>query len=175
MADVLRRWPLSGVLSDVVEAPIGPLEFGGHPGLMLLYAERLGDNDRPALATERSSPAWEYYELVDSGTLPVAAATSARLDCSRVGSYGEAGAAIMIKQARHDEVSTGPCDAAVKSVHGDMVHSRSIAHMFQGRSTDSEEFMTDDTVARLRREVVEPIKAALRGPRRDHRPDGSVA
>ena len=31
--------------------------------------------------------------------------------------------------------------------------------------------MVDDTVARLRREVVEPLKKAVRGPRRDRRPD----
>jgi hypothetical protein len=48
LADVLRRWPLSGVLSDVAEAPLTPLEFGGHHGLLLLYGERLAAHDRPA-------------------------------------------------------------------------------------------------------------------------------
>ena len=43
-----RRWPLSGVLSDVARAPLGSLDFGGHPGLLLLYAERLAANDRAA-------------------------------------------------------------------------------------------------------------------------------
>ncbi len=64
LTDALRHWPLSGVLSDVEEPPIGPLEFGLHPGLLLLYAERLADNDRPGWRPERSSPAWEYCELV---------------------------------------------------------------------------------------------------------------
>jgi hypothetical protein len=39
-ADILRRWPLSGVKSDVEEPPLTPLDFDGHDGLMLLYAER---------------------------------------------------------------------------------------------------------------------------------------
>jgi hypothetical protein len=64
LADVLRQWPLSGVLSDLDEAPSGPLAFGSHPGLLLLYAERLSGNDRPAWRPARSSPAWEYHELV---------------------------------------------------------------------------------------------------------------
>jgi MoxR-vWA-beta-propeller ternary system protein len=48
LADTLRRCPLTGVLSDVAEAPSGDLTFGGHPGLELLYAERLAANFRPA-------------------------------------------------------------------------------------------------------------------------------
>jgi hypothetical protein len=64
VANTLRRWPLSGVLSDVEEAPLVPLEFGGHPGLLLLYAERLIGNDRLAWRPARNTSAWEYYELV---------------------------------------------------------------------------------------------------------------
>jgi hypothetical protein len=64
VANVLRRWPLSGVLSDLEEGPLVPLEFGGHPGLLLLYAERLIGNDRPSWRPMRRGPAWEYYELV---------------------------------------------------------------------------------------------------------------
>ena len=64
LGDLLRRWPLSGVLSDVEEAPLLSLDFGGHPGLLLLYAERLAQNDRPSWRPEPSSPAWEYYEWV---------------------------------------------------------------------------------------------------------------
>ncbi len=64
LGDLLRRWPLSGVLSDVEEAPLLALDFGGHPGLLLLYAERLAQNDRPSWRPEPSSPAWEYYEWV---------------------------------------------------------------------------------------------------------------
>src|SRR5581483_8553134 len=40
LADVLRQWPLSGVLSAVEEGPTTPPDFG-RPGLALLYAERL--------------------------------------------------------------------------------------------------------------------------------------
>ena len=41
LVEVLRRWPLSGSASDVEEGPTSPVDFGGHEGLMLLYAERL--------------------------------------------------------------------------------------------------------------------------------------
>jgi hypothetical protein len=64
LANVLRQWPLSGVLSDVEDGPVGPLQFGEHPGLMLLYAERLIDHDRPSWRPDRRGPAWDYYELV---------------------------------------------------------------------------------------------------------------
>ena len=37
---VLRKWPLSGVLADLDGEPVSPLEFGGHLGLQMLYAER---------------------------------------------------------------------------------------------------------------------------------------
>jgi hypothetical protein len=45
-ADVLRRWPLSGVLSTIDDVPLTPLDFGGHEGLRLLYAERLAARER---------------------------------------------------------------------------------------------------------------------------------
>ena len=45
--EALRRFPLSGVLSDVVAGPASPTEFAGHPGLQLLYAERFVRNGRP--------------------------------------------------------------------------------------------------------------------------------
>lgn len=38
---LLRAWPLSGVLADLDGAPTTPPDFDGHPGLQLLYAERL--------------------------------------------------------------------------------------------------------------------------------------
>ena len=64
ITSVLRRWPLSGVLSDVVEAPIVPTDLGGHPGLLLLYAERL-DQERPTgWRPPQSTLAWDYYQLV---------------------------------------------------------------------------------------------------------------
>jgi hypothetical protein len=65
LAGVLRQWPLSGVLSDMEEGPLTPPAFGGHPGLLLLYAERLARNEKPAWV-----PAgWgrEYLELVLAG------------------------------------------------------------------------------------------------------------
>jgi hypothetical protein len=40
LADALRAWPLSGVASDIQEAPTTPLDFAGHAGLEMLYAER---------------------------------------------------------------------------------------------------------------------------------------
>lgn len=43
---VFRRWPLTGVLLDLDGSPAAPPDFGGHPGLQLLYAERLADNPR---------------------------------------------------------------------------------------------------------------------------------
>jgi hypothetical protein len=48
LADILRRWPLTGVLAGVDEEPLAPLDFGGHPGLMLLYAERLAEHEKAA-------------------------------------------------------------------------------------------------------------------------------
>ena len=45
---MLRRWPLTGVLSDVAEPPTGDWSLAGHRGLELLYAERLASNFRSA-------------------------------------------------------------------------------------------------------------------------------
>jgi hypothetical protein len=64
LEDVLRRWPLSGVLSDVANPPIGSLDFAGHQGLLLLYAERLAAHDRSAWRPVQPGPGWEYFELV---------------------------------------------------------------------------------------------------------------
>jgi len=64
LESLLRRWPLAGVLSDVAEPPLAPLDFGQHRGLLLLYAERLSANDRPAWRPGQTGPAWEYYELL---------------------------------------------------------------------------------------------------------------
>jgi hypothetical protein len=61
LADVLRRWPLSGVLADIADPPLTPLEFG-HPGLRLLYAERLAQHEKPAWLP--SGVAMEAVELV---------------------------------------------------------------------------------------------------------------
>jgi hypothetical protein len=63
LARVLREWPLSGVLADLPEGPLTPLDFGGHPGLLLLYAERLADNPLPAWVPG-TGPGRPWIELV---------------------------------------------------------------------------------------------------------------
>lgn len=45
---VMRQWPLSGVLAGLDGAPTGPLDMGGHDGLMLLYAERWAQHQAPS-------------------------------------------------------------------------------------------------------------------------------
>jgi hypothetical protein len=78
LEQVLRRWPLSGVLADIGEAPLTCLEFG-HPGLLLLYAERLAKNVRPSWIP--AGPALEYVEMIFAERdLPVPAATLPALD-----------------------------------------------------------------------------------------------
>ncbi len=52
------------MLSDVAEPPLSSLEFERHPGLLLLYAERLAANDRRAWRPPQNGPGWDYYELV---------------------------------------------------------------------------------------------------------------
>ncbi len=48
LANLLRRWPLSGVLADIDDEPLTPTDFGGHRGLCLLYAERLARHEKGA-------------------------------------------------------------------------------------------------------------------------------
>jgi hypothetical protein len=62
LEELLRRWPLSGVLSDVDEPPLTTVELGGHPGLLLLYAERLAQRPRPAWRV--GGPAGDWIDLV---------------------------------------------------------------------------------------------------------------
>ncbi len=64
LADLFRRWPLSGVLSDVHDGPTSPLDFGGHPGLLMLYAERLLQNEKLAWIPETGSIALDHFERV---------------------------------------------------------------------------------------------------------------
>jgi hypothetical protein len=65
LAKLLREWPLSGVLSQVEEGPVDTrLEFGGHSGLIMLYAERLARHEKPAwfpigAATESVELVWQ--------------------------------------------------------------------------------------------------------------------
>ena len=63
---MLARWPLSGVLADLPGPPTAALDFGGHPGLQLLYAERLVGRERPAWVPP-GGPARERAELVFRG------------------------------------------------------------------------------------------------------------
>jgi hypothetical protein len=59
---ILRQWPLSGVLAHVEDGPEIALDFGGHAGLMLLYAERLARHEKPAWFPGGEAAA--YVELV---------------------------------------------------------------------------------------------------------------
>jgi hypothetical protein len=76
LENVLCSWPLSGILLEGDRPPAIPPDFSGHQGLMLLYAERLMQNDRPAWRPRPPGRAWEYYELVlaENGRAPQAAA-----------------------------------------------------------------------------------------------------
>jgi hypothetical protein len=64
LADVLRRWPLSGVLADVDEGPLTAITFDDHPGLFMLYVERLAQHEKPAWIPH--GPDVAYLELVYS-------------------------------------------------------------------------------------------------------------
>jgi hypothetical protein len=83
LANLLRRWPLSGVLAAIEDGPLTPTDFGGHPGLWLLYAERLAAHEKAGwFPTGR---AIEAVELVwqdlgrDTSTLPVAQQAASEL------------------------------------------------------------------------------------------------
>jgi hypothetical protein len=60
--NILRRWPLSGVLADLPEGPLTGLDFSGHSGLQLLYAERLAEHWQPAWVPPPAERG--YLELV---------------------------------------------------------------------------------------------------------------
>jgi hypothetical protein len=62
LAEILRQWPLSGVLADLPEGPGQPIDLGGHRGLMLLYAERLAEHEKPSWTP--TGEAMECVELV---------------------------------------------------------------------------------------------------------------
>jgi len=60
---LLRAWPLSGILADLDGSPATDPGFGGHPGLQMLYAERLAATGRPGWVPVSSS-AREWAERV---------------------------------------------------------------------------------------------------------------
>jgi hypothetical protein len=62
LARLLRAWPLSGVFADLEEEPLTAIDFGGHPGLLFLYAERLARHQKTAWFPK--GMAGEYVELV---------------------------------------------------------------------------------------------------------------
>jgi hypothetical protein len=62
MKNLLRQWPLSGVLADVTEAPEMPIDFAGHVGLGYLFAQRLAVNERSCWLP--SGPARDCVEVV---------------------------------------------------------------------------------------------------------------
>jgi hypothetical protein len=62
LADILRRWPLSGVLSDLDDGPLNRAAFDEHPGLLLLYAERLARHEKPAWVPQGLG--LDYLDLV---------------------------------------------------------------------------------------------------------------
>lgn len=75
LAVALRRWPLSGVSADLDGGPAAVPTFAGHPGLQLLYAERLaaapgpGWVPPPGPARDRAERAFAERNL----TLPATA------------------------------------------------------------------------------------------------------
>jgi hypothetical protein len=63
LEEVLCVWPLSGVLADVSIAPASGLDFCGHSGLQLLYAERFQRHPRPEWKPDGATG--EYVDLVN--------------------------------------------------------------------------------------------------------------
>jgi hypothetical protein len=66
LGQVLRQWPLSGVLAGLDDGPTSALEFGGHEGLMLLYAERLAQREPATSPWRPEGRPLEYVELVSA-------------------------------------------------------------------------------------------------------------
>jgi hypothetical protein len=79
---ILRAWPLSGVLADLDGTPTATLDFGGHPGLQLLYAERLAATDRVGWLPP-PGPAREWVERVyHERGIPIPALVLEEDDCA---------------------------------------------------------------------------------------------
>ena len=83
LADVLRAWPLSGVLSDIEEGPEDVGGLGDHPGLWMLYAERLARDEKPSWMPRGA--AREHVELVFQGLGKARSALLGRPDVAREG------------------------------------------------------------------------------------------
>jgi len=66
LAEVLRGCPLTGALTDIKDPPSGDTLLAGHPGLELLYAERLASHFRPewlpASGRIRETVEWVYQQ-----------------------------------------------------------------------------------------------------------------
>lgn len=62
----LRKWPFSGVLANLLDPPLGSLEFGGHQGLAIAYAERFIEHHNEAWRPPESSCTANALELVSS-------------------------------------------------------------------------------------------------------------
>ncbi len=58
---ILRAWPLSGVSMGCRAGPTTALTFDAHPGLMMLYAERLAARPEPAWVPP-PGPLTQYVE-----------------------------------------------------------------------------------------------------------------
>jgi hypothetical protein len=65
LTQVLRDWPLAGVASDLEEPPTVPVDFSGHRGLELLYAERYARHPR-----ENWRPAGRIAEAIELVSIP---------------------------------------------------------------------------------------------------------
>ena len=65
LANLLRAWPLSGVLSDIQEGPKDVGDLGGHAGLWMLYAERLARDEKLGWMPRRTREG--HVELVFRG------------------------------------------------------------------------------------------------------------
>jgi hypothetical protein len=78
LAEILRRWPLSGVLADLDDGPIDLGSFNDHVGIWLLYAERLARHEKRAwvpLGPWLSYVEFAYQELgKDPAPVPAAIA-----------------------------------------------------------------------------------------------------
>jgi hypothetical protein len=63
LEETMRIWPLSGVLGAAVAGPLTNINFDNHPGLQLLYAERLATHEKPDWIPA-DGPTRAFVELV---------------------------------------------------------------------------------------------------------------